>query len=120
MTNTDLLQPRTTLQWDIKFRLENNAFDDRHKMPVTSIIQSISFWNRHQDGFPYDCIFNHNKQTLSDDNFIDYLLDMVLCDCKTGTKYSDAVMKCGRGGHHVWVSNSNNERIMMIWIEVTK
>lgn len=133
MTKTDLLQPRTTLQWDVKFRLENNAFDDRHQMPITNIIQSIAFWNRHKDGFPYDCTFNKMLASLSNDNFRSYLLDMILCDCKVFTENStlkcvDLLMhlhnqlgiKCGRGGHHVWVSNSNNERIMMIWIEVTK
>ena len=120
MTYTDLLQPRTAQQWDMKFRLENNAFDDRHQMPVTNIIQSIAFWNRHKDGFPYDCTFNKMLARLSNDSFRSYLLDMILCDCKALTENSTAGIKCGRGGHHVWVSNSNNERIMMIWVEVTK
>jgi len=120
MTNTDLLQPRPTLQWDMRFRLENNAFDDRHHMTITNIIQSISFWNRHKKGFPYDCEFNNKLEGLSDDNFKSYLLDMILCDSKVFTEGKTSGIKCGRGGHHVWVSNSNNKRIMMIWVEVTK
>ena len=120
MTNTDLLQPRTAQKWDMKFRLENNAFDDRHQMPITNIIQSIAFWNRNKNGFSYDCTFNKMLASLSYDAFKSYLLDMILCDCTVLTKNSTANIKCGRGGQHVWVSNSDGERIMMIWVEVTK
>jgi len=120
MTNTDLLQPRTALQWDMKFRLEKNTLLEREIDPICNIMKSIAFWNRHKNGFSYDCTFNENLMTLSEDNFRNYLLDMILCDCEVFTENSTVGIKCGRGGHHVWVSSSNNERIMMIWVEVTK
>lgn len=118
MPNTDLLQPRTTLQWDMTFRFDAEYKPHDYNI-VKHIINSIKFWNRHKNGFPYDCDFNDKLSSLSDENFSSYLLDMILCDCKVFTENSTAGIKCGRGGHHVWVSNSN-KRIMMIWVEVTK
>ena len=56
-------------------------------------------------------------KTMQPDNFI---LDMVLCDCKTAcnskfARDSGNTYECGRTRSHVWVQ-INGDRILMIFI----
>ena len=97
----------------LKLQIEKRIPDQ-----LTEIIHCIAFWNTNGQR-----IFSENKagnlgdkgtqQFAKDTPFEDWLIEMIKCDCITYTK--DKGYKAGRGGSHVWVSDSNNERILMIF-----
>lgn len=55
--------------------------------------------------------------------FDDFLLEMVLCDigifCRSGRNEALGY-SCGRTRSHVWLHDSNNERVMMVYFSKNK
>jgi hypothetical protein len=92
----------------------------------TNILSCVDFWNR--EGID---IYKRNQiGTMGSDEtnamalltpYDDFVLDMLLLDCKTFIKSKQAIelettFECGRNRSHVWV-HENGNRILMLHVE---
>ena len=89
---------------------------------LNEIFNCIKFWNN--EGL--DCHINNNPNYKTGEQYEDFILRMIACDCATfckGSNEKEPLMPTckpdtyitGKGGNHVWVARkADNERILII------
>lgn len=89
---------------------------------LNEIFNCIKFWNN--EGL--DCHINNNPNYKTGEQYEDFILRMIACDCATfckGSNEKEPLMSTckpdtyitGKGGNHVWVARkADNERILII------
>jgi len=92
----------------------------------TNILECVKFWNREgEDTYAKnrsgDLGTEETNEMALKMSYDDFVLDMLLIDCKTFSNTKDATCKdtkieVGRTRSHVWV-HENNERVLMIYVE---
>jgi hypothetical protein len=92
----------------------------------SNILECVKFWNREGEDVYVKNRFGtlgskETNQMALDMSYDDFVLEMLLTDCKTFVKSkfatdSDIKFECGRTRSHVWV-HENDERKLMIYAE---
>lgn len=103
----------------MKILVENEV---KTKSYVSSqILECIDFWNREGSILKQKNISGEygskKTQAMAKEMELDnWLLEMMLCDCKTFVNSEGAKneWECGRTRSHIWVHH-NNERVLMIY-----
>lgn len=91
-----------------------------------NIIECVKFWNREGEDTYVKNRFGtigskETNEMALNMSYDDFVLEMLLIDCKTFSRTKDATCKdikieAGRTRSHIWV-HENGERVLMIYVE---